>query len=285
MPSFLGDIMRRRAFLSRLSRLALGAFGLGLLGGCGKKDARTETASRSGLPTITVGVDNYPPFNYTGTDGRPTGIDVELAKEAFHRMGYEPEFLTINWERKKTLLENGGIDCIWSSFSMDGREDEYQWAGPYMRSSQVVAVNVNSDIYTLADLEGKTLVVQSTTKPEQLFEEGTDPRLPRLRALISLQDRDLIYTTLIKGYADALAAHETAIRQFMKDYGVEYRILEEPLQVVGLGVAFAREDRRGLEEKLNAVFEEMRVDGTTREIVGRYLDDPGHYLDGLEVSE
>ena len=35
------------------------------------------------MPVIVVGSDNYPPFNYMGTDGAPTGIDVELATEAF----------------------------------------------------------------------------------------------------------------------------------------------------------------------------------------------------------
>lgn len=60
---------------------------------------------------------------------------------------------------------------------------------------------------------------------------------PRLRRLYSLQNRDLLYTTLLKGYADALAAHESAIRQFMKDYSVEYRILDEPLMTARLGVA------------------------------------------------
>lgn len=275
--------MERRAFLLRLAQLMLGAAGLGLLGGCGKTAAQKADSTGSSLPVIVIGVDKYPPFNFMNSDGRPTGIDIELAREAFHRMGYEPEFRTINWERKKTLVEDGEIDCIWSCFTMDGREDEYQWAGPYMLSRQVVAVNPDSDIRTLADLEDKILVVQSTTKPEQLFEEGTDPRLPKLRALISLQERDLIYTTLSKGYADALAAHETAVRQFMKDYGVEYRILEEPLQIVGLGAAFAKDDTRGLAQQLTEIFKEMLADGTTREIVGRYLDAPGHYLDGLEV--
>lgn len=276
--------MERRAFLTRTARLALGAASLGILGGCGRETAQAADNTGKDLPVLIVGVDKYPPFNYTNSDGKPTGIDIELAREAFHRMGYEPEFLTINWERKKTLVEEGGIDCIWSCFSMDGREDEYQWAGPYMLSRQVVAVRTDSDIRTLADLKDKILVVQSTTKPEQMFEEGQDPRLPKLRTLISLQERDLIYTTLSKGYADALAAHETAVRQFMKDYGVEYRILDEPLQVVGLGVAFAKNDDRGLAQELTGVFREMLADGTTREIVGRYLEDPGHYLDGLEAG-
>ena len=40
---------------------------------------------------------------------------------------------------------------------MTDREDEYHWAGPYMRSHQVVAVNEDSDIQTLEDLEGKVM--------------------------------------------------------------------------------------------------------------------------------
>lgn len=252
-----------------------------LLCGCHKTKAKSTGAAEA-LPTIVVGSDNYPPFNYTGTDGQPTGVDVALATEAFRRMGYQAKFVRINWEEKKALVENGTVDCIWGSFSMNGREDEYTWAGPYLRSRQVVAVRTGSDIYTLADLADKTLVVQSTTKPEELFLNAAEHGLPQLRSLYSLQDRDLIYTALIKGYADALAAHESAIRQFMKDYSVEYRILDEPLMLADLGVAFAAGRTDGLPEQLTATFQEMLADGTTREIVSRYLDEPDHYLEGLE---
>lgn len=95
--------------------------------------------------------------------------------------------------------------------SIDGREDEYRWAGPYMVSRQVVAVMPGSDIETLADLAGKTVAVQATTKPEALFLDGGDPRIPEVRALLSMQKRELIYAYLSKGYADAVAAHETSI--------------------------------------------------------------------------
>lgn len=226
----------------------------------GKADSYTAA-----MPVIVVGSDNYPPFNYMGTDGAPTGIDVELATEAFGRLGYRVKFVTIDWEKKKELVENDTIDCIWGSFSMDGREEEYQWAGPYLYSRQVVAV-------------------RSTTKPEELFLNAEQNGLPRLRRLYSLQNRDLLYTTLLKGYADALAAHESAIRQFMKDYSVEYRILDEPLMTARLGVAFAKERGDDLPQQLTEVFREMLADGTVRQIVSRYLDDPGHYLDGLEDS-
>ena len=100
--------------------------------------------------------------------------------------------------------------------------------------------------------------------------------------MYSLRDRDLIYTTLSKGYVDALAAHESAICQFMKDYKVEYRILEEPLMTAELGVAFAKGRTDGLPEQLTETFREMLADGTVREIASRYLDDPEHYLERLE---
>lgn len=271
-----------RSPLSRVLRagLVLGAVCCLVLalGSCGGQ-TETETAPYSDLPVILVGSDNYPPFHYEDANGQPTGIDVDLAKEAFHRMGYQAVFVTIDWEDKKDLVERGEIDCIWGSFSSDGREDQYLWTEPYLYSRQVVAVRQDSDIQTLADLAGKRVAVQSTTKPEELFLAHTDPRIPRVAEVFSLQDRELIYPYLSKGYADALAAHETAILQCMSDYSLDYRILDEPLLTVGLGVAFARTDQRGLDKELSRTFEEMRADGSLEQIVGRYLDEPQRLLE------
>ena len=271
-----------RSHLSRVLRagLVLGAVCCLVLalGSCGGQ-TETETAPHSDLPVILVGSDNYPPFHYEDANGQPTGIDVDLAKEAFRRMGYQAVFVTIDWEDKQDLVERGEIDCIWGSFSSDGREDQYLWTEPYLYSRQVVAVRQDSDIQTLADLAGKRVAVQSTTKPEELFLAHTDPRIPRVAEVFSLQDRELIYPYLSKGYADALAAHETAILQCMSDYSLDYRILDEPLLTVGLGVAFARTDQRGLDKELSRTFEEMRADGSLEQIVGRYLDEPQRLLE------
>ncbi len=166
---------------------------------------------------------------------------------------------------------------MWGSFTINGRENDYRWAGPYMASRQVVAVMPGSDIETVADLEGRTLAVQTTTKPEELF--LTDSTLPALRDLYSFEDRELIYTALGKGYVDAIAAHEVSILQYMQDYSTEFRILDEPLQVVGLGVAFAKNDVRGLETQLTDTLNEMRADGTSAAILGNYLADPEKFLE------
>lgn len=237
------------------------------------------------LPEIIVGCDTYPPFNYVDSDGQQVGIDIELAAEAFKRMGYKAVFRIINWEEKKTLVESGEIDCIWSCFTIDGREDDYRWAGPYMTSHQVVAVKEDSDIYTLEDLADKTVALQSTTKPEQIFKDSEKYNVTRPAKIISVQKRDLIYTFLSKGYVDAVAAHDTSIEQFMQQYNMKYRILDEPLQAVGLGVAFSRYDERDLNLKLSDTFHEMRLDGTTYEIISKYLGNADRYLEVDDYEE
>ncbi|MBU5479743.1 transporter substrate-binding domain-containing protein [Blautia sp. MSJ-19] len=246
--------------------------------GCAKQTENTTNDSRE-LQEIIVGSDDYPPFNYADENGNPTGIDVNLATEAFKRIGYEAVFTRINWEDKKKLVESGDIDCIWGSFTINGRENEYKWAGPYMISHQVVAVEKDSDIYTFGDLEGKRIAVQSTTKPEEIFASHSDSRIPKFSEVFSLQNRELIYPFLSKGYVDAVAAHETAILQYMKDYDLEYRILEEPLLTVGLGVAFSKNDDRGIEKELTETFKEMRADGSAEKIIGKYLDHAETYLE------
>lgn len=171
-----------------------------LLFGCnGQEKEMSAGKGKSDLPVVIVGCDDYSPFSYADVDGDMTGIDVDLAREAFSRMGYTPQFKFINWEDKNELMADGKIDCIWSSFTMTDREKDYNWAGPYMKSKQVVAVNVDSDIQTLQDLKGKTIVVQNTTKPEEII-CGHDGTLPKLRKVISVQKRDLISTGNIRNY-------------------------------------------------------------------------------------
>ena len=266
-------ILSRRAFLNGCTLLAASA-ALGGLTACGGTDAKN-----SGLPQILIGSDTYPPYIYLNNDGTPAGIDVEIATEAFRRMGYAARFEVIDWEQKTALVESGAIDCIWGCFSMQGRETLYRWAGPYMVSRQVVAVNADSSIQSLSDLAGKTVMVQSTSKPESIFLSGSDPRIPQTVEVFSIEDRSVQYAMLACGYVDAIAAHETAILQYMKDSNAAFRILEEPLLVTGLGVAFAKNDSRGLDHQLNDTFAQMREDGTLERIVGKYLEHASQYLE------
>ena len=74
---------------------------------------------------------------------------------------------------------------------MEGREDDYKWAGPYMYSKQVIAVANNSSIFSYADLAGKMIAVQSTTKPEEIILNDVDNKFPDSLKVLSMEDRSV----------------------------------------------------------------------------------------------
>ena len=121
------------------------------LAACGHPPVSEEQEQE--LPTLRIGSDDYEPYSYLDETGDFTGIDVDLAREACRRLGYRPEFHQVVWENKDQELAAGNIDCLWGSFTMTGREDLYQWAGPYLYSRQVVLVRADSDITTLTEPE------------------------------------------------------------------------------------------------------------------------------------
>ena len=250
---------------------------------CGKKAAEEEVQEEL-LPEIVVGCNDYSPFCYIGTDGEAAGTDISLAKEAFQRMGYRARFRFIDWGERDQLLEAGEIDCLWCCFCMDGREKEYQWAGPYMYTFPIVAVKRSSSITTVEELEGKSIAVQAGSKGEEILLCAEENHLPQFKAIFSMQNRELIYSFLRKGYADALVSHEISILKYIRDYDMEeeIRILDKPLKRAGLGVAFSQHDTRGLAPRLDETLREMYEDGTSEALLRTYLQIPQKYLEVYE---
>lgn len=280
---------RRPIAITLLIALALmGVFGMATVGCSGssgntRKASPEETsasrAAEDDLKTLNVGSDLYPPFVNNDEYGNIVGLDVDILTEALARIGYKPNYQLIDWEKKKELLASGELDCVMGSFSMTGRESEYRWAGPYLASRQVVAVDPESDIYTLADLEGKVVAVQSTTKPEGILLNRPSDNIPQIKELYSFSDRSYLNPALVEGLVDAIAAHESSLLTYEKDYGVTYRILDEPLLEVGLGTAFDIDDTRGIDVELTRAYKEMLSDGTMERLVSKYFDDPSPFLD------
>ena len=104
--------------------------------------------------TFIVGFDaEYPPYGYMDENGEYTGFDLELAQAVCDLQGWELVKTPIDWDSKDLELNSGAIDCIWNGFTINGREDEYEWSDPYVDNSQVIVVGKDSGITKLADLE------------------------------------------------------------------------------------------------------------------------------------
>ena len=106
-------------------------------------------------------------------NGNYVGFDLDLAKEVADRLGYEFVAQPIAWDSKDTELESGNIDCIWNGFTISGREDQYTWTEPYMENRQVVVVNSDSKVTSLADLAGLTVAVQKDSSGLAALEENS----------------------------------------------------------------------------------------------------------------
>ena len=266
-------------YRKRICIMAVLLAGSLMLGGCGIKKEKT---SDSELPEIVIGIDYFEPYSYQTSDGEYKGIDVELAKEAFQRLGYQPKFENIVWEDKDELLADGTIDCLWSSYSMNGREDKYQWAGPYLYSRQMVVVKNESEIQTLSDLKGKRIAVQATTKAEDLFLHNIKSDLPQMQQVNCFSTTNEIYAALRKSYVDAIAGHEAMLGSLVQSGEGAYRMLEESVYQSELGVAFEKGTHEAVAADLTETLKEMQDEGITEEIVTKYGLDADGILPGGE---
>ena len=259
---------------SLLLLLALGL--LLLLGGCQSREMDAAELTPSML-RVVVGIDDeYEPYTYEDDEGNYVGLDIELSTEAFRRMNCEVEYRAIPWSEKNEYLKRGAIDCIWSCYTMTDREEDYLWAGPYMKSRQVAMVRKDSGITTLDQLDGCRVAVKASTKPESLLLEHTDPNLPQVAEVDCFESMEEVFAALRKDYVHAIAGHEIAVRQLLEADPDSYAILDEPLQEVLVGVAFQKGGNQALAQELTRTLQEMEHDGTTAAIFEKYGLDPAN---------
>ena len=238
---------------------------ISLLCGCSNRQTSNTNSKK-----IIVGVDDFEPYTYLDVNGTYTGVDVEIATKVFHKLGYEPEFKKIKWSEKNNYLADGTIDCIWSCYSMNGRESDYQWAGPYLYSRQVVAVRSDSNIENFADLAEKSVGVQATTRAAELFLHQMDSELPEVKQVNCFASTEDMFAAIRKGYVDAIAGHEALLNKLIRNSDGKYRLLEESPNISKIGVAFQKGTHEELTKEMDKLIKQMSEDGTIESIVEKY---------------
>ena len=253
--------MRRRTFLGLLPACLF-------LCACTRTGTSVQEAETAQLPVLHIGTSIFAPYFYVGEDGSYAGVDHDIAVEACARMGYTPDFTVIDWGDRDEVLASGRIDCVWNCFIMTGREDDYQWAGPYLNTSIAVLVPADSSIQSAADLAGKTIALRVGSRQEAFFLEN--PNAPAVRALSTYGTMRAAFTAFGKGYADAVVEHKAALQQMIAAQPTLYRCLEKPLFVAQAGVGFAKDAAPATVQALDDVLAAMQADGTIAAIAQQY---------------
>ena len=159
---------------------------------------------------------DYPPYSYIGDDGKTTGFDVELAQAVCEYYGWEYKQVPFNWDAKDAELKAGSCDCIWSGFTMNGREDDYLWSKPYSDNDQMIMVKKGSGIKTLEDLAGKKVGVQTSTSAYDMLNEGSQKALKDTFASLEVYESYTIaFNDLKAGAIDAIAIDVTSGNHLM----------------------------------------------------------------------
>jgi polar amino acid transport system substrate-binding protein len=144
---------------------------------------------------------DYPPFNFAGADGNPTGLNVELARMICEELKVT---CTVQMRRFDTLFDsldaNRGDAAIASIAVSEQTRKQADFTDPYYRPSArfVVRANATTDAVTPEAIEGRKVAVVAGSAHEQY-----------LRTLFTEAD--------VRPYPDASAARE-ALRKGEVDY-------------------------------------------------------------------
>ncbi len=271
--------MKKRSIVIGAAVAALAMSAL-LIAGCSSPASSSSSAASSAateastaIPdTLVVGFDNsYPPYGFIGEDGEYTGFDLDLAQEVADRNNMALEKMAIDWDAKDALLNQGDINCIWNGFTMEGREDDYEFSEPYMLNEQVIVVKADSNIASEADLAGKVVITQIDSAALDVLEGDQADLAATFGRLDTIADYNNAFMNLESGTVDAVACDLSIAAYQMAANPGKYIQLETPLSSEHYAVGFKKGDT-ALAELVTTTLIDMYNDGTIQDLCDKYAE-------------
>lgn len=197
--------MKKLVTVSMAAAMALSMFG------CSSKEDSNATK------TITIGISpDYPPYESLTTDNEIVGFDVDMVEHFEKYLNdkgdgevYKLEFKQMDFDNIITQIQGNQVDIGISGFTYSS-DRAVEWSNPYLGTLQVAVVPEGSDIKTLDDLKGKSLVAQTGATGFDAASEVEDAKVTGLKnaqdimnALAANQyDAAIIDLGVAKNYVD-----------------------------------------------------------------------------------
>lgn len=218
------------------------------------------------------------PFTYLDKNNQAAGFDFELANEVANKAGWTLNEIPVAWEDKENKLNDGTIDCFWSGFTIDGRENDYTWSEPYIKNKKVAIVK-NNDIKSLNDLKGKIVETLKGGSPIKVLKGAKKDLGDALKELKEVSDFTVAFNDLKNGSCDAVIA-DLPVAKAQANKNSEFKIIEEELISENLGIAFKKGNAE-VRDKVQKILDEIINDGTVAKIAEKYSE---YGLPALMVS-
>ena len=272
--------MKKARMLLMLAMALVLAFGVMGLAGCGTDEPAEPTEpTEPAEPTeyefetlndgmLIAGSDTaYPPFEFI-EDGEVMGFDVDLVAAIAERLGVDFEFRTYNFDALIVGLQGGTeFDMIASAMTItEERAQQIDFSDPYIDSNQSLTVHADSDIETLAEMEGMRIGVQSGTTGE----EYTRNNLPEGATVVPFENILQAMQALGAGEVEGVVNDLPISADIVLDETRELKIVEELRTDEQYGFAFNQENP-GLRDAVNAALAEIKADGTYDDIYRKWF--------------
>ena len=156
--------------MQKFLAMALGLVMLLALAACGSAapDASAASGSAGGKTVVTVATSpDFPPFE--SLDGSEVvGIEVDILQAITEKLGMEMQLEQMDFDSVIPGVQAGKFDIGMSGITITAdRQKNCDFTQPYFLASQAIVVTPDSDITCKADLEGKTVSVQTGTTAEE----------------------------------------------------------------------------------------------------------------------
>ncbi|HCL66431.1 MAG TPA: amino acid ABC transporter [Rhizobium sp.] len=232
--------------------------------------------SASAAEKLRIGTEGaYPPFNYTDSDGKIGGFDVEIGKVLCERMKVECDVVAQDWDGIIPGLLAKKYDMIVASmFITEERKTKVSFTNPYYLAAMTHIAPKGSKIteFTNEALKGKVIGAQAgTTQADYVAAVYPDA------VLKVYPTQDEVSLDMANGRLDLEVGDLLPLLEWVTktDDGKCCELVGKPItdpKYVGDGVGIAvRQEDNDLREKLNKALDEIRADGTYQKINAKYF--------------
>ena len=219
--------------------------------------------------TLIVGMElNYPPFEMIDTEGRPSGISVEMAEALGRHLGLPPKIENMPFDGLIPALKTGKIDLIISSMTATPeREESIDFSEPYLRTGLCLLVNNKAPIHSINEADQQSYVIavkQGTTG--QLYAKT---HLKRAKVLV-LDKEDACVLEVVQGKAQAFIYDQLSVLEDWRRNKETTKAILKPFQEEDWAIGMRKGDDR-MKTKVNAFLKGFRAAGGFSRLGEKYL--------------
>ena len=252
--------------MKKLFALILTAAMLLTLAACGSKGASLKKIQKAGKLVIATSPD-FPPFESLDGSGKVTGIEIARLEEVCAQLGVSLEIQQMDFDSVLPGVQAGKYDMGVSGITVtEKRQKNVLFTDAYCLAAQAIVVKEGSPISSKADLEGKTVAVQTGTTAESFCMENGYT----VSAYAANNDAQ---SALLQGKADAWVIDDLTAADMVKVYnaqgGDQLVILSEAMttEPYAFAMAFGSEDTI---EAINGILKTMEDSGAIAAIFDKY---------------